>query len=106
MRVSAPTGSGQAGNHGRAGGLEPDRMFATDTWRRQGEPILAAPPARGAVTAASARTTTGRRYSSSPVCRTDKNAFCGISTFPTSFMRFLPSFCFSHSLRLRLMSPP
>ena len=34
------------------------------------------------------------------------NADCGISTAPTTFIRFLPSFCFSSSLRLRLMSPP
>ena len=33
-------------------------------------------------------------------------ASCGTSTRPTIFMRFLPSFCFSSSLRLRLMSPP
>ena len=30
-----------------------------------------------------------------------RNASCGISTLPTFFMRFLPSFCFSRSLRLR-----
>lgn len=30
----------------------------------------------------------------------------GTSTRPTIFIRFLPSFCFSKSLRLRLMSPP
>ena len=30
----------------------------------------------------------------------------GISTEPTIFMRFLPAFCFSRSLRLRLTSPP
>src|SRR5690554_605794 len=34
------------------------------------------------------------------------NASCGTSTRPTIFMRFLPSFCFSSSLRLRVMSPP
>ena len=34
------------------------------------------------------------------------NASCGISTRPTFFMRFLPSFCFSRSLRLREISPP
>ena len=30
----------------------------------------------------------------------------GTSTAPICFMRFLPSFCFSSSLRLRVMSPP
>jgi hypothetical protein len=48
-------------------------------------------------------------YSSSDVevtFRTAKNASCGMSTWPTRFMRFLPSFCFSRSLRLREMSPP
>ena len=30
----------------------------------------------------------------------------GTSTRPTIFIRFLPSFCFSSSLRLRVMSPP
>jgi hypothetical protein len=49
------------------------------------------------------------RHSSSPVevtLRTARNASCGMSTWPTRFMRFLPSFCFSRSLRLRVMSPP
>jgi hypothetical protein len=34
------------------------------------------------------------------------NASCGISTLPNWRMRFLPSFCFSNSLRLRVTSPP
>jgi len=34
------------------------------------------------------------------------NASWGTSTRPTIFIRFLPSFCFSSSLRLRVMSPP
>ena len=49
------------------------------------------------------------RHSSSPgevTFRTARNASCGMSTWPTRFMRFLPSFCFSRSLRLRVMSPP
>ncbi len=33
-------------------------------------------------------------------------ASCGTSTRPMVFMRFLPSFCFSSSLRFREMSPP
>ena len=33
------------------------------------------------------------------------NASCGMSTEPIRFMRFLPSFCFSSSLRLRATSP-
>lgn len=44
--------------------------------------------------------------SSSPVSSTARNAFCGMSTEPMDFMRFLPAFCFSHNLRLRLISPP
>jgi|SRR5271166_1370819 len=43
---------------------------------------------------------------SPPTFSTDKNASCGISTRPTRFIRRLPSFCFSSSLRLRLISPP
>ena len=44
-----------------------------------------------------------RSYS---IFNTAINASCGISTFPTWRIRFLPFFCFSRSLRLRDMSPP
>ena len=37
---------------------------------------------------------------------TATKASCGMLTWPISFIRFLPSFCFSSSLRLRLISPP
>lgn len=40
------------------------------------------------------------------VDRAAMNASWGTSTRPTIFIRFLPSFCFSSSLRLRVMSPP
>src|SRR6266511_1726007 len=46
----------------------------------------------------------GARHSSSS--STDRNASWGTSTRPTCFMRFLPFFCFSSSLRLRVTSPP
>src|SRR3978361_523507 len=35
-----------------------------------------------------------------------RKADCGISTLPNWRIRFLPSFCFSSSFRLREMSPP
>ncbi len=41
-----------------------------------------------------------------PMLSTARNASCGTSTMPTCFIRFLPFFCFSSSLRLREMSPP
>ena len=45
------------------------------------------------------RVAEGRRYSSTR--STARKASCGMSTVPTRFIRFLPSFCFSRSLRLR-----
>src|SRR5690606_1885152 len=48
----------------------------------------------------------GMRCYLSSTCSTARKASCGISTLPTCFMRFLPAFCFSSSLRLREMSPP
>src|SRR5579875_2147546 len=38
--------------------------------------------------------------------RTARKASCGISTFPTRFIRFFPSFCFSSNFRFRVTSPP
>ena len=43
---------------------------------------------------------------STSVERAAMKASWGTSTRPTIFIRFLPSFCFSSSLRLRVMSPP
>ena len=40
------------------------------------------------------------------ISSTARKASCGTSTLPSCFIRFLPSFCFSSSLRLRVMSPP
>ena len=42
----------------------------------------------------------------SPILRAAIKADCGISTLPNWRIRFLPSFCFSRSLRLRVTSPP
>ncbi len=41
-----------------------------------------------------------------PFFNTSINASCGMFTRPKAFIFFLPSFCFSSSLRLRVMSPP
>jgi len=38
--------------------------------------------------------------------KTWMKASCGILILPMLFIRFFPSFCFSSSLRLRVMSPP
>ena len=38
--------------------------------------------------------------------RTARNADCGTCTLPTCRIRFFPSFCFSNSFRLRVISPP
>ncbi len=46
------------------------------------------------------------RFRSESRLSTARKASCGTSTPPTCFMRFLPFFCFSSSLRLREMSPP
>jgi hypothetical protein len=46
------------------------------------------------------------RFAGSFRLRTARNASCGTSTPPTFFMRFLPFFCFSSSLRFRETSPP
>ena len=46
------------------------------------------------------------RFRSESRLRTARKASCGTSTPPTCFIRFLPFFCFSSSLRLRVMSPP
>ncbi|SFK07027.1 hypothetical protein SAMN04488498_102236 [Mesorhizobium albiziae] len=42
----------------------------------------------------------------SPILRAWMKASCGMSTLPNCRMRFLPSFCLSSSLRLRVTSPP
>ncbi len=59
--------------------------------------------------AGAVRTAAGRGRQlvlSAPVSSTARNAFCGMSTLPIDFIRFLPSFCLAHSLRFREMSPP
>ncbi len=47
-----------------------------------------------------------RRPQLSPILSAWMKASCGMSTLPNWRIRFLPSFCFSSSLRLRVTSPP
>ena len=63
--------------------------------RMQGHPGLSGSVAGG-----------GAGLYSSPILSAAMKASCGISTLPNWRMRFLPAFCFSKSLRLRVASPP
>jgi hypothetical protein len=94
-------GLGGGGRHGRrhAGGLPqapapvplPPRLIVGPRDRKKAAPTGAA---------------FFMPYQSSPILRAARKADWGISTRPNWRMRFLPSFCFSSSLRLRLTSPP
>ena len=83
-------------------------------------PIPLAPPICPRSLSASSRDT-GRRSMRGPIWAHDSGrsapfysstfrmamkASWGTSTLPMAFMRFLPAFCFSNNLRLRVMSPP
>ena len=73
------------------------------------EQMTASPSSASAGTAALARRAHLERHQLFcpwPMLSTARNASCGTSTAPTCFIRFLPAFCFSSSLRLRVMSPP
>ena len=76
--------------------------------RRKGTALPKAADGAGAAQPAAVTAALAARRATylSPTLRIARNASCGISTLPTAFMRFLPAFCFSSSLRLRVMSPP
>ena len=78
-----------------------DGRTCTRTSRSTASPSTA--PRRSARTPRASR---GHYFFPSLRFSTARNASCGTSTAPTCFIRFLPSFCFSSSLRLRVMSPP
>ena len=80
--------------------VRPDERTAGTVGRR---------PSRGSTVAgASSRRRRRRRPAQplSPSSSTARNASWGTSIRPTCFIRCLPFFCCSSSLRLRLMSPP
>ena len=68
--------------------------------KRRRQPI----PSPNRVVVAAARAARGAQFSS--IFRAAMKASCGISTLPNWRIFFLPFFCFSSSLRLRVMSPP
>lgn len=74
-----------------------------------GLPAVVAPGSRTVVAPGSPVAGAARHFflpDDSSLESTAMNASCGTSTLPTIFIRFLPSFCFSSSLRFREMSPP
>jgi len=64
------------------------------------------PPAAESIPLGPAGNRLSLRHSSASTLRTARNASCGISTFPTCFIRFFPSFCFSRSFLFLVISPP
>ena len=75
------------------------------------ETVVTQPDRSAATATATAASTSpgGHFFGLSPAASVDNaatKASCGTSTRPIVFIRFLPSFCFSSSLRLRVMSPP
>ena len=96
LRIGMRHGTTQAVCRQQAGVAEPSTRdelatFARAQWKRDGNRGGCCRP--GSVLQAS-------------ILSAAMKALCGISTLPNWRMRFLPSFCLSRSLRLRLMSPP
>ncbi len=88
MRISPAEEAGEA--------LAPPAPVAADAPRRSRNRLLhRRPEPRG-----------GADAYSSPIRSAAMNASCGMLTEPYSRIRFLPSFCFSSSFFLRVMSPP
>ena len=70
-------------------------------WPRTRRPPCESSSSWRGVSTPSKSTSGPTRHASSPSSRTARNASCGTSMRPTCFIRRLPSFCFSSSLRLR-----
>ena len=77
---------------------------ATSRRRTRRVPVSRCSCHRNEYRRASARPRTPTHQSSS--LRAEMKTSPGTSTRPIDFIFFLPSFCFSSSLRLRVMSPP
>ena len=101
VAAGAVAATGAGGRGGTRGGAECEEAPAR---LRMPAATSAAKPATTSPNGQFLATAAGSAYS--PSSNTAKNASWGTSIRPTCFMRRLPAFCFSSSLRLRLMSPP
>ena len=113
---------GRLGDLGRVASEDPGRLFLEHARRRlhvtrrpalavlgrfpAGRPLLAALIRCVLSVQVAVLRPCGKPGGAQSSLRMAWNAPWGISTLPTAFRRFLPFFCFSSSLRLRLMSPP
>ena len=111
LRVAHRGGDRQGG--ALAGQALVDRDGAFEQQRDQRLATRGDRPTPGPGAKLGSRSTLGRSWLRSRywpfsllVSSTARNAFCGMSTEPIDFIRFLPSFCLAHSLRFREMSPP
>ena len=105
---SSPVGRTSVSERDATGGSAPADVVAVPSTVTE-QPAKSAHALTAATVDRDARTPFAYFLGLSPPASVDSaatNASCGTSTRPMVFIRFLPSFCFSSSLRLRVISPP
>ena len=102
-----PPSSSSGGSPGPSDVLAPSTGNRTSPPSPNGRTGSSRPSIRAGVTGrATRRRAVGRPVDQSSSLSAETNASWGTSTRPMFFIFFFPSFCFSSSLRFRVMSPP